>query len=302
MKRVIFIILILALSVNAHIGDRLFLIPEIPDESLDELNVRNESLEDWEDVGLYPVLTPPDFFSDPTVGDGAPYDPSDLDYQVWLGWNGSTNRLYFAMERIDDVFVNEYEGGKPNLGDTWRHDGSLEFFVDGDHSGGDYSRSADKDWTDEEKLLAHNRTAQQFLGIADAPDGRHIGYQGAGNEWYTVPPYADGGGGTTGDAPAVSVIEFYVTPGDDIIWNSEADSKFSELFPGKIIGFEIAIPDFDTKPAKYRAFHMLESYYPGRHTWRYSDHFVDGRLVGAQEETPVEAISWARIKASFRSN
>ena len=298
MKRVIFLVLILALSVRAHVGDRIFPIPEIPDEVLDELNVRDRSLEDWEDVGLYPVLTAMDFYADPTVGEGAPYSPEDLDYRIWLGWNGSTSRLYFAMERIDDIFVNEYAGG--NLGDTWRHDGSFEFMVDGDHSGGDYSNAADPAWMDEEKQLAHNRTAQQFVGISDAPDGHHIGYQGAGTEWFTALPYADASGGTMGEAPAVSILEFFVTPGDDIIWNSEADSKFSELFPGKIIGFDISIPDFDTKPSKYRAFHTLERFFPGRNTWRYASDFVDGRLLSAQEETPVEDISWARIKASFR--
>jgi len=306
MKRIICIVLMLALPVMAHVGDYIYSFPEIPDEALDELDVRDRSLEDWKDIGLYPLLTATDFYADPTVGEGAAYNPDDLDYRIWLGWNGSTSRLYGAMERIDDVFVNEYAGG--NLGDTWRHDGSFEFMVDGDHSGGNYSRSADPEWTEEERNLNHNRTAQLFTGIADAPDGQHISYAGAhfpgpGNplldaQWVTQPPYADASGGTVGEAPVISTFEFYVTPFDDLLWNNPEDSKPSELFPGKIIGFAISIADFDTEPGHYRAFHSL-SEVPG--TWHLANAFVDARLISAQG-THVENDTWARIKAAFRSD
>jgi len=190
MRRVIFIVLILALPVNAHVGDRIFPIPEIPDEWIDELDVRDRSLDDWEDVGLYPVLTAMDFVSVPTAGEGAPYNPSDMDYRIWLGWNGSTSRLYFAMERIDDVFVNEYEGNLDGMSDYSRHDGSFEFMVDGDHSGGNYLGFTDPNMTEEEKILNRSRTAQLYMAITDTPDDKHIGYYGAGSQWVTQPPYA----------------------------------------------------------------------------------------------------------------
>ena len=105
MRRAIFVILILALPANAHIGDRIYLIPEISDAALEQLDVRDGNLGDWEGVGLYPVLTAADFFVEPEVEgkEGAPYNPDDMDYRIWLGWNGSTSRLYFAMERLDDV-------------------------------------------------------------------------------------------------------------------------------------------------------------------------------------------------------
>jgi hypothetical protein len=291
---VIGLVLGLAGGASAHIGDTVWLIFEIADADVVDIDLQDADITDWEDVVGDASLTAADMFADPTVGEGAPYDPADMDYRLWFGWNETASALYGAMERTDDVFVNEYAGG--DLASTWKHDGSFEFMVDGDHSGGDYSNAANPDWTDEEKTMAHNRTAQQFIGIADAPDGQHITYQGAGNGWYTVAPYAGGGGGTTGDAPAVSVVEFFVTPGDDIIWNSEADSKFSSLTAGKIIGFQMSIPDFDTEPAKYRAFHTITGQ-PA--TWRYADRFADGRLVSAGGSTAVEADSWGRIKASF---
>jgi hypothetical protein len=309
--------LLLVAPAHAHVGDRIYPIPEITDEDLDRFDLHDNSLDDWQRVLLYPSLRAADFFADPTVGDGAPYDPFDMDYQFWLGWNGSTNRLYFAMERTDDVYVNEYIGG--NIDDLWRHDGSFEFMVDGDITG-----SADPDWTDEERTLNNNRTAQQYSVIAESPDGHHLGYQGAGSEWVNSLPYADGGGGTSelsldffGDfvsdfgrniftqpgqlpsisqAPVRSVVEGYVTPFDDLIWNDPEDSKKSDLAPDKIIGLSISIPDFDTKPAAYRAFHSLTGAYD---TWRYASNFNDGRLLSASDRTSVESRSWARIKASF---
>ena len=221
-------------------------------------------------------LDPTDFYQDPTVGDGAQYDPADLDYRIWLGWNGNLGTIWLGMERIDNTYINEYAGG--NLGRLWRHDG-IDFMLDGDHTGGDYyTLAADENWTDEERDLNINRTAQQYLAIGDTPDGRHVGYMGKGTEWVNSLPYADGGGGSTGDGPTTTIIEFFVTPFDDLIWNSPDDSKPSPLFDGKIIGFEIAVQDFDTAPGEYRAFHTLSGQAA---TWRYAERFVDGRLVSA---------------------
>jgi hypothetical protein len=315
--------LLLVAPAHAHVGDRIYPIPEIIDEDLDRFDLHDTSLDDWRRILLQPSLWAADFYASPKVGEGAPYDPFDMDYQFWLGWNGSTDRLYLAMERIDDVYVYEYAGG--NTGDLWRHDGSFEFLIDGDHSGGDYTGSADPDWTDEEKTLNNNRTAQQYTVIAQAPDGRHLGYQGAGTEWVLAPPYTDGGGGTIelsldffGDfgtdfgrgiftqpgqlpsieeTPVLSILEGYVTPFDNLIWNSPEDSEISDLAPDKIIGLSISIPDFDTKPAAYRAFHSLTGAYD---TWRYASNFSDARLVPARDRTSVESRSWALIKAAFK--
>lgn len=280
-------------GVSAHIGGKIYLIYEIADADLGDIDLRDVSIADWENVVGDPSLYATDFYADPTVGDGAQYDPADLDYRIWLSWNQTGNHLYLAMERVDDSYVNEYAGGE--LGQLWRHD-SIEFMVDGDHTGGDYTGSADPAWTDEEQKLNNNRTAQQYVAIADAPDNRKVGYLGAGADWVNALPYADAGGGSIGKGPTTSIMEFFVTPFDDLIWNSPADSKPSPLFPGKIIGFQISCPDFDVAPAQYHAFHTLSGQAA---TWRYAERFVDGRLVGAGGVTAVENDSWGRIKASF---
>ena len=57
------------------------------------------------------------------------------------------------------------------------------------------------------------------------------------------------------------------------------------------------MPDFDTAPADYQAYHILSGQ-PG--TSAFAERFVDGRLIGAGGAgTAVESKSWARIKASF---
>ena len=232
-------------------------------------------LADWEAILGAPTLTGEDFTADPNVGDGAAYDPADLSFNIWLGWHPTTEQIYVAIERIDDVYINDYDGGNP--GDIWRHD-SIEFMIDGDNSGGDYSRAANEDWSDEEETLNHNRTAQQFLAIADAPDDRHIGYQGAGGDWVNFPPYSDGGGASAGTGPTTSVIEFYVTPFDNLIWDDPNESAPSRLFPDKLIGFDISVPDFDSGPSSYHAYHRLAGQ-PA--TWRNADNFIEGQLLSA---------------------
>jgi hypothetical protein len=176
-------------SASAHIGEQVYLVFEIPDADLADIDLRDVSIADWEDVVGDAPLAATDFFADPTVGEGAQYDPADLDYRIWLGWNSNSSHLYMAMERVDNVYINEYAGGA--LGELWRHD-AIEFMVDGDHSGGDYTGSADENWTEEEQQLNNNRSAQQFVAIADAPDGRNVGYLGAGADWVNALPYADG--------------------------------------------------------------------------------------------------------------
>jgi hypothetical protein len=295
LRAVFAIVLVFGLAgrAEAHIGDRLYPFYELTEEDVARIDLRDVSVADWEAVIGEPSMTPMDFYADPTVGEGAPYDPMDLDYRIWLAWRRSNNTLWVGHERIDDVYINEYDGG--DLSQLWRHD-SLEFLVDGDHSGGDFSGSADPNWTDEERKLNTNRTAQQYVAIAVTPDGRHVGYLGAGAEWVNALPYSDGGGGAYGRDPTVAILEFYITPFDDLIWHSPEDSQVSELYPGKIIGFTINIPDFDAAPSQYRGYHTMSG---SAATWRYAERFVDGLLIGAEKPTAVENSAWGRIKAAF---
>ena len=283
---------VLAGSAHAHIGEKVYLIFEISDTDLEDINLFDADISDWEDVVGDASLTPEDFFADPTVGEGAQYNPADMDYRLWLGWNETNNRLYLAAERIDDVYINEYSGGAPAT--VWQYD-SVEFMVDGDHSGGQYNFGNSETMTDEEKARNQNSQAQKWNAIFDAPDGRILGYPGRA-EWLNSIPLSDGGGGSTGGGPTVSILEIYVTPYDDIIFADQESSRATDLEAGNIIGLQIAMPDFDEEPQKYRGYHTLSGQAA---TFRFAERFVDARLVSTDEATAVADLSWARIKASF---
>ena len=288
-------ILGLATGASAHIGDTVYLFFEIPDADVADIDLQDGSVDDWLDVVGDPSVDATDFFADPGVGDGAPYDPADMDYEIWFGWNESTGTLWGAMQRTDDVYINEYAGG--DLGDLWRWDSTIEFMFDADHTGGEYgfNTSNCEGCSEEEINLINNKQAQQFTAISEAPDGKTVGYQGKAQEWYLSLPYTDGGGGASGDAPVLSVTEFMVTPGDEIIYNDEDASVFSTLMTGTVVGFQISVPDWDVA-GTYHAFHTLTGQ---EATWRFAERFADARLVGGTGGTAVEENSWGRIKASF---
>lgn len=279
---------------NAHIGSEVYLFFEIADEDAAEIDFDDGTLDDWADLVGDPSVEATDFFADPGVGDGAPYDPADMDYRIWFGWNSTSSTIWGAMERTDDVYVNEYDGD----GAMWRWDSAIELMLDGDHSGGEYGFNASncEGCTEEELFLVNNRQAQQFLGIAETPDGRYVGYLGAGSEWVNALPYADGGGAAFGDSPVTSIMEMFVTPFDNLIYNDPAASEASQLNSGGIIGFQISIPDYDVA-GTYHAFHTLTGQTA---TWRFAERFADGRLIGlGGAGTAVEESSWGRLKATF---
>lgn len=301
MRKSLFGVLALALvlglagGASAHIGDTMYLFYEIPDADVADLDLQDGSIDDWLDIVGDPSLNATDFFADPGVGDGAPYDPADMDYRIWFGWNSSSSTIWGAMERTDDVYINEYAGG--NVGDLWRWDTTIEFMVDGDHTGGEYGFNAGncEDCTEEEINLVNNRQAQQFTAIGVSPDIYTVGYQGKAQDWYLQMPYTQGGGAVYGTNPVTSVTELMVTPMDNLIYNDEAASVASTLTAGRVIGFQISVPDWDVA-GTYHAFHTLTGQ---EATWRFAERFADARLVGADGGTAVGDDSWGRIKASF---
>jgi len=245
-------------------------------------------LADWEAILGAPVLTGPDF-TPLNVGDGAPYDPDDLAFNIWLGWHATTGRIYAAIERIDDIYINEYAGN--NSGDIWRND-SIEFMVDGDHSGGEYAGSFGPSFSNEERSLLQQQQAQQYLGIADTPDGDHVGLSGP--DWATALPYADGGGAESGADPNTSVIEFFVTPFDNLVADDPDESLPSQLWPGKIIGLNINLPDFDSAPGSYHGYHTLSGQ---QATWRYAERFADARLIS--DSPPPAVLPDPRLRVNY---
>lgn len=292
-------------AATAHIGSLVYPVYELPTQDLPD--VRDGTLEDWEDVLAGASLDYTQFLP-LAVADGAAIDPADLAYRVFLAWHSAGNHFYAAIERVDDVYVNTYEGGDPI--NFWQFD-SIEFMLDGDHTGGPYNNFSAEEFSEEERKLLTNFQAQQYVAIPESPDGITMGYQGNGAGWVPFPPYGDAGGFNDGnESPNTAVIELYVTPFDELDWRGPELSRKSRLEAGRIVGFQFSIPDFDAGcyscvPGGYHGFHTLSGQ---PDTWRLAENFVDGELVGcdygdcgaAPIPTAVQASSWGRIKAGLR--
>ncbi len=291
---------------HAHIGDEVYLFYELLDEDLHRIDLTDGSVEDWHDVLGEPSLTAAAFYYPDSH-----YDPGNVDNRFWLGWHRRSGTLWVAMERFDDIYHNNYAGeinewGFPTMN---RWDSSFSFMVDGDHSGGRYlfgNNSCDG-CTVEEINLQNNRQAQHWLAIAETAEGQHVAYDGA-SEWATREPYAAAGGGVLGATPVTSVTELKVTPFDDLVYDDEAASKASRLYPGKVIGFAIHTIDNDaTEYSDGLGPADLQWLSDRSGAYQSADLFVDGLLLGAGEDpsryddvSAVEPSSWGRIKASFK--
>lgn len=68
------------------------LIPELTDEDLTRIDLHDGSVQDWLQVVGEPILRPADM--NIRVNFSRQYhDPGDLDFRIWLGWHGASNRF-----------------------------------------------------------------------------------------------------------------------------------------------------------------------------------------------------------------
>ena len=204
---------------DAQPADRIYPIVQLTDRDVAEIDVTDGSVEDWENIVGEPTLTPLDFAQ--TFGDS--YDPSDMDFRIWLGWHDATDRIFFAMERVDDVYVNEFDREDENENEVMVfHDSSVEFAVDGDHSGG----AVFPEESPEERVWQ----VQVFNALGEVFDeGSQVGLVPhaylLSAEWLIQPPFAHGGGAVVGGSPIFSVTEFYVTPFDRLVPTTDPEDS-----------------------------------------------------------------------------
>ncbi len=288
---------------EAQESERLYPFIELTDADLAQIDVTDGSVNEWVDLLGEPTLTALDFQTRPDL---APYDPADMDYRVWLAWHGATQRLYVAVERSDDIYINNYEGGdaRPTCTAMLGHDSEVRFRVDGDASGGKYLFSTNEIRDRDEHRLLENQHAQSYIVLGDiVGGGPHVclGFYGD-EDWFQLPPYAEGGGASFGAHPTLSVTEFYVTPFDRLIWNSPAESVVSTLSPGTLIGFILSIGDIDEEGELPEGWHSIRAQDQWSGSPSNADSFARGLLVGPGGELPdsaVESVTWGRIKATF---
>ena len=89
----------LARSVDAHVGDRVYPIHELTDEMLAEIQLHDGSVEDWYELIGEPTLTLLDF----SEILGASLDPSDADFRIWLAWHDDPARIFVGIVAADNA-------------------------------------------------------------------------------------------------------------------------------------------------------------------------------------------------------
>ncbi len=294
------LVLVLAVSAGAHIGDRVYPVAWLSEEMLEKIDLRDGLVDDWYEVVGEPSMTMLDFASlDP---EGSP-DPSDFDFRIWLAWHDDPPRFYVAFVSSDDVYKNthNYDGV-----DFMGLNDSISLVIDGDHSGGvGCSAVFDCAGPSAEKVREHT---QKYNAIALTPDGPNLDDRVTRQEkgefsWAVLPPYGDAGGGVFGENPTISVIELFVTPFDRWAYDDIEGSVASDLNAGQVIGFGIMVTDEEDDPGIWLeasgGFDHLEAMF-----FLKGDGGLDGLLLplgGGQpgEDSAVESVSWGRIKASL---
>lgn len=276
----------------AHTGDVIYPILEVP--SSDVPTLTDGTLDDWELALPNSSLSQSDFVA--AVSDGSEKDLSDLAFRVFLAWNSNQQKLYFAIERLDDDFIPT----RNRVGE-----GSIRIMLDGDHSGGDFLFVASSN--DEETSRRYTGAQAQLYSLRPVETEAlsqltvsMLGSQG----WARVDPWTGVGGFHRAGVPALSVFELSVTLWDDLHPDGVDQSRQSSLHPGKIIGFQVEVSDLDNDDTGLQSFRLGGLQNPdGSFT---ADDFADGELVPCNisdctgsASSSVAMDSWARIKAGL---
>jgi len=185
-------------------------------------------------------------------------------------WSDVTNKLYVAVKIVDDVRGN-FDNNDPSAENYYPwEDESIEFFTDGDHSGGDYSGRYDaaQQWrvSGENKRNLNNYPSSEQTGIY------------AGSNFITAIT-----AGENGNWICEAVLTIY----------NELPAIPKTMTEGDTIGWNIWHNDSDNETHSagyYSRDHQTGWLYIGP-AWSNADYF--GNLIlGSDETVPVELISF----------
>ncbi len=229
-------ILLATLSSEAQFQDRVYPFTELTGEMRARIDLKDGSVEDWLEILGESTLTPLDFITSPWFSE---YDPSSYDFRIWLAWHDASDHLFVAAEIVDDIHLITYER-ENDVGLGPNGDASVRFYVDGDKSGGGplWEAHAENNMQQAQIYSAFARTYNNDSNVGLFEVSLYA-------PWVHKVPYADGGGTIVDSQPILSVVEFYVTPFDRLIWDDPEQSVISDLFVGKTIGFALFMADVD---------------------------------------------------------
>ena len=303
-----FLLVVSSVEAYAHSSERIYPFLEITDAMLSEIEL-DGLIHEWEELGEPSMTFARDFR---TFGHWKKPDLSDLDFRIWLGWHGATNRIYLAYVGADNVYHNNYEYVENRSIVSMDSYDSISLLIDGDHSGdlGVPPNEGDTDLWD--TAVGHSQKYDAIATTISGPNLDEIAIKWLMDSripWFVLPPYGDAAGSVIGENPIIVSIEMYISPHDG--WDGPESLPdqvaFSDLRPGKIIGFAIQVTDRDSfdwglggvwVPAE------MASDEPDPEIamrLRSTNAILDGLLVPAgHPDTSVRKDSWARIKATLR--
>ena len=153
-----------------------------------------------------------------------------------------------------------------------------------------------------------DQATQLYEAIPVSPETPNLDLSATGRfgDWWSRPPYGDGGGSANGENPTVWVVEFYVTAFDMLLWKEPESSLASDLRAEEIIGFSINVNDVDLDSddgiRRIQDLYVLGSF-SGFHELLGTLQLSDGILLPAasagDDGSVAEGTTWGRIKASL---
>lgn len=184
---------------------------------------------------------------------GLKLDPKNKDVTVKIGWVKGLNRLYFLYESYD----NYWDFARPDL-----HNDTFEIVVDGDLSGGplieQFHPNKDVLSPMDQHFSFHGVQAQNY----------HIFTPAAEKDWTMAwdcaqyikeLPYANAAYNYNfkpGESGKL-ILEFWITPFDYAGCEGPERAVESRLTEGKLIGFSMAVLDYDNVASEQHSFWNL---------------------------------------------
>ena len=236
------LVLWLAVSAGAHVGDRVYPVSYLSDEMLEQIDLRDGLADEWQELVGEPAMTLLDFHS---IADP---DRSDFDFRIWLAWHDDPPRFYVAFVSSDDVYKNTHNY---DVVDYMGLNDSISLVIDGDHSGGaGCSAVFDCAGPSAEKVREHtqNTTPSPLpptarIWMTGSPGRRRGSFPGR-----SCPPTGTQAAACSEKTLTISVIELYVTPFDRWAYDDIEGSVASDLNAGQVIGFGIMVTDEEDDP------------------------------------------------------
>ena len=281
-------------SAHGHLpSGKIYQAFQFPDHLLP---VIDGDLRDWDWLDESYAISTADF-RDLVKEEDTEFDPADFSVRLMVGWNYASNQLFVAARVVDDIHQIDRPSGSAAV--RIFQDDAMEFFLDADHSGGQYADFAE---LSPEEQLSRNGTEASHFVIAGPPPDNDFFINFSAAAWYAL---ADGPFSKTAyrleettDGTVAFNYELMLVPFDWIDVDAVFLSDEHRLQEREIIGVNVEFNDFDLSSELLDSKWSLSG---GYNSFRFAERFTDLMLMPFESifQTEVEGMTWGRTKASF---